>query len=185
MRPDNILFFAYVKFLILSIKTHFNSFFLQALQLCVTDFHLLCLNSFNYSILFFHVYIYFFFSPTVKQPLSVSLYREVQIRARSTQVLPYRHFMATAYLRVSLLMGIPIPHTLVQTSKISLIRVRSLVQLTLTICMNLLLHTAMISKISAMMRTLLSIGSGSLTNLPKQKTNSIFGGYTPKPLQNQ
>lgn len=40
-------------------------------------------------------------------------------RARSTQVLPYRHFMATAYLRVSLLMGIPIPHTLVQTSKIS------------------------------------------------------------------
>ena len=27
--------------------------------------------------------------------------------------------MATAYLRVSLLMGIPIPHTLVQTSKIS------------------------------------------------------------------
>ncbi len=23
---------------------------------------------------------------------------------------------------------------------------------------------------------------GSLTNLPKQKTNSIFGGYTPKPL---
>ena len=50
------------------------------------------------------------------------------------------------------------------------------------ICMNLLLHTAMISRISAMMRTLLSIGSGSLTNLPKQKTNSIFGGYTPKPL---
>ena len=95
MRPDNILFFAYVKFLILSIKTHFNIFVLQALWLCVTDFHLLCLNSFNYSILFFHVYIffhvnvkkfYFFFSPTVKQPLSVSLYREVQIRASSTHV---------------------------------------------------------------------------------------------------
>ena len=34
------------------------------------------------------------------------------MRARSTQVLPYRHFMATAYLRVSLLMGISIPHTL-------------------------------------------------------------------------
>jgi hypothetical protein len=65
-------------------------------------------------------FLYFFFSPTVKQPLSVSLYRGVQIRARSTQVLPYRHFMATAYLRVSLLMGIPIPHTLVQTSKISI-----------------------------------------------------------------
>ena len=61
----------------------------------------------------------FSFTPTVKQPLSVSLYRGIQIRARSTQVLPYRHFMATAYLRVSLLMGIPIPHTLVQTSKIS------------------------------------------------------------------
>ena len=61
----------------------------------------------------------------------------------------------------------------------------SLVQLTLTICMNLLLHTALISKISAMMRILLSIGSGSLTNLPKQKTNSIFGGYTPKPLWNK
>ena len=173
------MFFAYVKFLILSIKTHFNIFVLQALWLCVTDFHLLCLNSFNYSILFFHVYIFF---PTVKQPLRVSLYREVQIRARSTQILPYRHFMATAYLRVSLLMGIPIPHTLVQTSKISLIRVRSLVQLTLTICMNLLFHTAMISKISAMMRILLSIGSGSLTNLPKKKINNIFGGYTPKPL---
>ena len=42
-----------------------------------------------------------------------------------------------------------------------------------------------ISKISAMMRILLSIGSGSLTNLPKQKTNSIFGGYTPKPLWNK
>ena len=28
----------------------------------------------------------------------------------------------------------------------------------------------------------LGIGSGSLTNLPKQKTSSIFGGYTPKPL---
>ena len=64
-------------------------------------------------------FLIFFFSPTVKQPLSVSLYRGVQIRARSIQVLPYRHFMATAYLRVSLLMGIPIPHTLVQTSKIS------------------------------------------------------------------
>ena len=85
----------------------------------------------------------------------------------------------------SLLMGIPIPHTLVQTSKISLIRVRSLVQLTLKICMNLLLHTAMISRIFEMMRTLLSIGSGSLTNLPKQKINNIFGGYTPKPLWNQ
>lgn len=59
---------------------------------------------------------------------------------------------------------------------------RSLVQLTLTICMNLLLHTALISKISAMMRILLSIGSGSLTNLPKKKINNIFGGYTPKPL---
>ena len=56
------------------------------------------------------------------------------------------------------------------------------VQLTLTICMNLLLHTALISKISEMMRILLSIGSGFLTNLLKQKTNSIFGGYTPKPL---
>ena len=56
-------------------------------------------------------------------------------------------------------------------------------QLTLTICMNLLLHTAMISRIFAMMRTLLSIGSGSLTNLPKQKTNSIFGGYTPSPCR--
>ena len=44
--------------------------------------------------------------------------RVCRLRARSTQVLPYRHFMATAYLRVSLLMGIPIPHTLVQTSKI-------------------------------------------------------------------
>ena len=64
-------------------------------------------------------FLYFFFSPTVKQPLSVSLYRGIQIRARSTLVLPYRHFMTTAYLRVSLLMGIPIPHTLVQTSKIS------------------------------------------------------------------
>ena len=53
---------------------------------------------------------------------------------------------------------------------------------TSAICMNLLFHTAMISKISAMMRILLSIGNGSLTNLPKQKTNSIFGGYTPKPL---
>ena len=61
----------------------------------------------------------FSFTPTVKQPLSVSLYRGIQIRARSTLVLPYRHFMTTAYLRVSLLMGIPIPHTLVQTSKIS------------------------------------------------------------------
>ena len=91
--------------------------------------------------------------------------------------------MATAYLRVSLLMGIPIPPTLVQTSKISLIRVRSLVQLTLTICMNLLLHTALISKISEMMKILLSIGSGFLTNLPKQKTNSIFGGYTPSPCE--
>jgi len=48
--------------------------------------------------------------------------------------------------------------------------------------MNLLLHTALISKISEMMRILLSIGSGFLTNLLKQKTNSIFGGYTPKPL---
>ena len=66
-----------------------------------------------------HFFWYFFFSPTVKQPLSVSLYRGIQIKARSTQVLPYRHFMAMAYLRVSLLMGIPIPHTLVQTSKIS------------------------------------------------------------------
>lgn len=55
-------------------------------------------------------------------------------------------------------------------------------ELTLTICMNLLLHTAMISRISEMMRTLLSIGSGALTNLSKQKTNSIFGGYTSKPL---
>ena len=55
-------------------------------------------------------------------------------------------------------------------------------QLTLTICMNLLLHTALISKISAMMRILLSIGSRSLTNLPKKKINNIFGGYTPKPL---
>ena len=27
-----------------------------------------------------------------------------------------------------------------------------------------------------------AIGSGSLTNFSKQKTNSIFGGYTPKPL---
>ena len=53
-------------------------------------------------------------------------------------------------------------------------------QLTLTICMNLLLHTALISKISAMMRILLSIGSGSLTNLPKKKINNIFGGYTPQ-----
>ena len=64
-------------------------------------------------------FLIFFLFPTVKQPLSVSLYRRVHIRARSTQVLPHRHFMATAYLRVSLLMGIPIPHTLVQTSKIS------------------------------------------------------------------
>ena len=53
-------------------------------------------------------------------------------------------------------------------------------QLTLTICMNLLLHTALISKISAMMRILLSIGSGSLTNLPKKKIKNIFGGYTPQ-----
>ena len=43
----------------------------------------------------------------------------------------------------------------------------------------------MISRIFEMMRTLLSIGSGSLTNLPKQKINNIFGGYTPKPLWNQ
>ena len=64
-------------------------------------------------------FLIFFLFPTVKQPLSVSLYRGIQIRARSTQVLPYRHFMDTAYLRVSLLMGIPIPHTLVQTSRIS------------------------------------------------------------------
>ena len=56
------------------------------------------------------------------------------------------------------------------------------VSIALTICMNLLLHTALISKISAMMRILLSIGSGSLTNLPKKKINNIFGGYTPKPL---
>ena len=32
-------------------------------------------------------------------------------------------------------------------------------------------------------RILLSIGSGSLSNLPKKKKiNNIFGGYTPKPL---
>ena len=66
-----------------------------------------------------HQFFDIFPSTTVKQPLNISLYRGIQIRARSTQVLPYRHFMATAYLRVSLLMGIPIPHTLVQTSKIS------------------------------------------------------------------
>ena len=40
----------------------------------------------------------FFLSPTVKHSLSVSLYRGVQIRARSTRVLPYRHFMAPVYL---------------------------------------------------------------------------------------
>ena len=39
---------------------------------------------------------------------------------------------------------------------------------------------ALISKISAMMRILLSIGSGSLTNLPKKKINNIFGGYLPQ-----
>ena len=85
-------------------------------------------NCILYAFLFFPFYhkltiiinfLIFFLFPTVKQPLSVSLYRGIQIRARSTQVLPYRHFMATAYLRVSLLMGIPIPHTLVQTSRIS------------------------------------------------------------------
>ena len=76
-------------------------------------------NSSIISILYTLFFDIFSVPPTVKQPLSVSLYRGIQIRARSTQVLPYRHFMATAYLRVSLLMGIPIPHTLVQTSKIS------------------------------------------------------------------
>ncbi len=75
---------------------------------------------FYHKLIFIHQFFDIFFSPTVKQPLSVSLYRGIQIRARSTQVLPYRHFMAMAYLRVSLLMGIPIPHTLVQTSKISI-----------------------------------------------------------------
>ena len=77
-------------------------------------------NSSIISILYTLFFDIFSVPPTVKQPLSVSLYRGIQIKARSTQVLPYRHFMAMAYLRVSLLMGIPIPHTLVQTSKISI-----------------------------------------------------------------
>ena len=61
----------------------------------------------------------FFLTPCIFPSIFCICKRVCRYSANSTQVLPYRHFMVAAYLRISLLMGIPIPHALIQTSKIS------------------------------------------------------------------